>query len=78
MRNREYDAEDPAGVEAWIDASRKFAEGASGVARVVLGETRPGNIWETVQLPALEANPRVTKVVAVDPSTNEERTIFER
>lgn len=78
MRNREFDAEDPAGVKAWIDASRKFAEGASGEARVVLGQTRPGNIWEKVQLPALKDNPRITRVVAIDAATGRETTIFER
>lgn len=78
MRNREFNAEDPAGIEAWIDASRRFAEGASGEARVVLGETRPGNIWETVQLPALKANPRVTRIVSIDAASGARTTIFER
>ncbi len=78
MRNRDFDAEDPAGLQAWIEASRQFAEGASGEARVVLGKTRPGNIWEVVQFPALKANPRITKVIAIDPSTQERRTIFKR
>jgi hypothetical protein len=78
MRNREFDAEDPVGVEAWVDVSRRFAEGASGEARVVLGQTRPGNIWETVQLPALRANPKVTRIVAIDAATGAETVIFER
>lgn len=78
MRNREFDAEDPAGIEAWVEASRRFAEGASGEARVVLGETRPGNSWETVQLPALKANPHVTRIVAIDAETGAETVIFKR
>jgi hypothetical protein len=78
VRNREFDAEDPAGIRAWITASRKFAEGASGEARVVLGETQPGSIWETVQLPALKKNGRITRVVLIDPATGEESTLFER
>lgn len=46
--------------------------------RVVLGETRPGNIWETVQLPALKANARVTRVVAIDAATGAKTVLFER
>jgi hypothetical protein len=78
MRNREFDAEDPAGLDAWVELSRRFAEGASGEARVVLGKTRPGNIWETVQLPALKANRRVTRILAIDAATGAETVIFER
>lgn len=78
LADLEFDAEDPAGVELWVAASRAFAEAASGVARVVLGETRPGNIWEVVQLPALKANPQITEIVAVDVNTGAETTIFER
>jgi hypothetical protein len=78
VRNREFDAEDPAGIEAWITASRRFAEGARGEARVVLGATRPGNIWDTVQLPALKKNRHITRVVAIDPNTSDESIIFER
>lgn len=78
MRNREFDAEDPAGIAAWITASREFAEGASGEARVVLGTTRPGNLWETVQLPALKKNRRITRVIAINAATREESTIFEQ
>jgi hypothetical protein len=78
MRRREFDAEDPASVQAWIDTARRFAEGASGTAHVVLGTTRPGNIWENVQLPALKANPRIERIVAIDADTGAEETIFER
>jgi hypothetical protein len=71
--------EDPASVKAWTDASRAFAEGARGEVRVVLGDSvNPSGIWNTVELPALEANPNVTSIVSVDPSTGAKTTLWQR
>jgi hypothetical protein len=78
LKNRRFDIADPAGIDAWIDVSRRFAEGASGLARVVLGTTSPGNVWEAVQLPALIRNKRVTQVIAIDADSRAERMIYER
>jgi len=52
-----WDASNPASVAAWQSASREFAQGASGNVRAIIGDkSRPGSIWETVELPALKAN----------------------
>src|SRR4051812_44761559 len=57
-----WDATSPASVSAWVLASKAYASCASGCARAVLGDSlRPGNIWETVELPTLKANPQVTQ-----------------
>lgn len=70
---------DDGAEEAWGEISRRYAESASGEVHVVLGsQMREGNIWETRELGALQANPNVTRIVAVDPSTGQLRTIFER
>jgi len=74
-----WDAANPASVAAWRSASAVFAQGASGEVRVILGNSlRPGNIWETVEMPALEANQNVTSVIQVNPSTGEETVLFHR
>jgi hypothetical protein len=74
-----WDANDPAVVAAWQNASRSYAEGVSGTVHAVIGSSlRPGNVWETAELPALQTNPAVTKLVQIDPFTRTKTTIFER
>ncbi|WP_394825179.1 hypothetical protein [Pendulispora albinea] len=69
----------PAAQKFWTDKSREFAEGASGTVRVVLGENRrPGNIWDTVEMPTLKNNPNVTQIIAIDPKTKKETVIYTR
>jgi hypothetical protein len=75
----DWDPKDPAVKKAWQDISAEYAKEASGEVRVVLGDTlRPGNIWETRELPALKANSAVTKITAIDPKTLAETIIFTR
>jgi len=74
-----WDPASPSSVAAWENASKTFAQGASGEVKAVIGQQlRPGNIWETVELPALKANPSVTKITQVDPKTGVETIIFSR
>ncbi len=52
-----------------------------GVGRggAVIGENlRPGSLWAEVELPALKANLKVTKIIKIDPATKAETVIFER
>jgi hypothetical protein len=75
----EWDPADPSVVQAWKDASLAYAEGASGTVRAVIGaDLRAGNVWETVELPALKNNPFVTKIVQIDPATGVEKVIWTR
>jgi len=74
-----WDASNPSVVAAWQNASRNFAVGASGDVKAVIGSTlRPGSVWETVELPALKANPNVTSITTIDPSTGVKTVIFKR
>jgi hypothetical protein len=74
-----WNQNDPASVQVWQQASQAFANGAKGTVRVVLGDAvRPGSIWESVELPALQANPSVTQIIRVDPATGAETVIFRR
>jgi hypothetical protein len=74
-----WDAGNPASVQAWQDASRAFAGNAQGTVRAVIGDSlRPGNVWETVELPALKANPNVTQIIRVNPATGAQTVIFTR
>jgi hypothetical protein len=74
-----WDASDTESVKAWEGASRAFAQQAKGSVTAVIGDMlRPGNIWETVELPALRANPDVTQIIRVDPATGAKTVIFKR
>lgn len=74
-----WDAANPASIKAWQDVSRVYASSASGEVRAVLGNNmRPGNIWQSVELPALKANPNVTRVITVNPTTKAETVLWSR
>ena len=75
----EFDASNPTSVQAWANASREFASGASGSVRVILGEeVSPQSFWSAVELPALKENPRIIQVIAVNPKTGAESLLFSR
>jgi hypothetical protein len=74
-----WDASNPAVVQAWQNVSAQYAAGASGTVRAVIGSSlRPGNVWETAELPALMNNPKVTQIITVDPATGASKVIFTR
>lgn len=73
-----YNPDDPATAVVWSTASGSFARGASGHVRVLLGDSSPGSIWNTVELPALRANPLVTSITAIDPVTGATRILWRR
>jgi hypothetical protein len=79
IRMPEWNPNDPASIEAWTNASRAYAQGASGTVYAVIGDSvRAGSIWQEVELPALEANPEVTQIVRIDPATHAETVIYSR
>jgi hypothetical protein len=64
-------------IKAWEDISSEYANGASGEVKAVIGnDLRPGNIWQTKELPTLLKNPNVTKITTVDPVTGLSTVIF--
>lgn len=66
----EWNEADPESVRFWEEASGAFAENASGDVRAVVGsDLRPGNIWQTVEIPRLRDNPNVTGISQLDPDT---------
>jgi filamentous hemagglutinin len=74
-----WDASNPAVVQAWQNISAQYAAGASGSVRAVIGSNlRPGNVWETAELPALMNNPNVTQITTIDPATGASKVIFTR
>ena len=74
-----WDFNNPSAVETWKNASSAYARQASGEVRAVIGSSvKPDSIWNTIELPALKANPNVTKIITVDPITLTETIIFMR
>ena len=74
-----WDATNPTVVKAWQDISAEYASGVSGTVRAVIGQSlRPGNVWETAELPALMKNPNVDKIITIDPITMGEKIIYVR
>jgi hypothetical protein len=74
-----WDPKNPLCVQAWKDISAAYANNVSGTVHAVVGQNlRPGNIWETAELPALINNPKVTQIIIVDPLTGVKTTIFKR
>jgi hypothetical protein len=72
-----WDAKNPASIKAWEDVSGLYATQVSGEVRAVLGKSlRPGNIWETIELPRLKQNPDVTKIIVVDAETLIETVVW--
>ena len=74
-----WGATNPTAVAAWQNASKNFAQGASGDVNAVIGSTlRPGSVWEVVELPALKENPNVTSITTIDPANGVKTIIWKR
>lgn len=74
-----WDSTEDDPIEMWKEASRIFAENASGDVRcVVRPPLREGNIFENVELPTLKKNRKVRKITVVNMGTGEEEIIFRR
>jgi len=75
----DWDLDNPAVIRAWKDVSGLYANQASGEVRAVVGTSlREGNVWETVELPRLIANPKVTRIVQIDPESGLETILLSR
>lgn len=61
-----------------IDKSLQTERDDAHVAEQRGANLRPGNIWETVELPRLMENPNVSRILKIDPATGIETVIFQR
>ncbi len=74
-----WNRHDPVSVQFWEDASTAYAENAKGEVTAIVGSSlRPGNIWQTVEVPRLMENPEISRILQIDPDTGLSVTIFER
>lgn len=74
-----WDPSNPAAINAWEEASAEFARGASGDVRVLQeSAVRTRSVWGRVEFPALQANPNVTSITAVDPRTGSAVLLWSR
>ena len=75
----EWDFGDAESIHSWQEASKVYAQQASGDIRVLAKPPlREGNIFESVELPALKENPNVTSVTMINPETGESKVIYRR
>jgi filamentous hemagglutinin len=59
--------------------SEEFAKGARGDVTVLQGESvRINSIWAKVEYPALQSNPAVTSITAVNPETGSSVRLWSR
>jgi RHS repeat-associated protein len=73
-----WDADNPASVAAWKQASVDFAAGARGNVRVLQGDSlRIDAIWVD-EFKALKANPNVDSIRAINPQTGGEASLWSR
>lgn len=71
-----WDPNNPAVVAAWKQASTDFAAGARGNVRVLQGDSlRIDSIWKD-EFRALQANPNVNSIRAVNPDTGAEMLLW--
>ncbi|GBG36578.1 hypothetical protein NJB14197_11430 [Mycobacterium montefiorense] len=74
-----WNRHDPVSVKFWEDASAAYAGSARGEVTAIVGSNlRPGNIWQSVEIPRLMENPNVTRIVQIDPDDGHSTIIFER
>lgn len=74
-----WNRHDPESVRFWEEASAAFAENASREVTATIGrDLRPGNIWQSVEIPRLVENAGVIRIVQIDPDTGLINIIFER
>ncbi|MDH4098986.1 MAG: FG-GAP-like repeat-containing protein [Nitrospirota bacterium] len=74
-----WDPSSPTVVDAWRQASKTFATGASGNVRVLQTDyVRINSAWAEVEFPALKANPNVTSIRAVNPETGVETLLWSK
>ena len=53
-----WNRHDPVSVQFWEDASAAYAENARGEVTAIVGSSlRPGNVWQTGEIPRLMENP---------------------
>ncbi|EUA12626.1 putative nAD(+)--arginine ADP-ribosyltransferase Mav [Mycobacterium kansasii 662] len=70
---------DPESVRFWEEASAAYADNATGTVTAIVGcNLRPGNVWQTIEIPRLIGNLNVTKIIQIDPDTGLSTVIFER
>jgi hypothetical protein len=62
----------------WDNASASLATQASGPVTAVLGDLRPRNTWQRIELPLLENNPKVTQITTIDAYTGQPTIVFKR
>ena len=75
----EWDFGDVDSISSWTDASKAYAEQASGDVRVIARPPlREGNVFENVELPTLKKNRRVTSITMINPDTGEKNVIYRR
>ena len=73
-----WDASNPASVAAWRQASIDFAAGASGEVVVSRGDDlRLNAIWRD-EFSALQANPNVNSIWAINPDSGSEVLLWQR
>ncbi|RDB30105.1 hypothetical protein Hypma_013842 [Hypsizygus marmoreus] len=68
----------PASDRLWDVASKAWAVRAKGETNAIVGNRRPGNVYDRVEKPALLKNPNVNKIVEHDRNSGTSSTVHEK
>ncbi|RDB20310.1 hypothetical protein Hypma_012635 [Hypsizygus marmoreus] len=71
-------SQNPASPRLWDVASKAWALRSKGETNAVVGDRRPGNVYDRIEKPTLIKNPNVNKIVEHDKNKGTSSTVHQK